>query len=146
MPVPSIYRMPCKHFQYQKNEFISKSGTSTSCLAVFMRLPSPAFRAIKSPSSLIVSMSGAGGSSTPLGSGDARRVGGSIDKSMSIMIEDLRRMAGSSASILRTVVGLGGETFCVGSWVTTLGRSNDQLLTRSNASAWHPIGGNGSDE
>lgn len=135
MPVPFIYRMPCKYFQDQKNEFISNSGTSTSCLAVFKRLPSPAFRAIKSPSSLMVSMSGAGGSSTPLGSGDARRVGGSADKSMSMMIEDLRRMAGSSASILRAVVGLGGETFCVGSWATTDGRSNDHVLTRSNASA-----------
>ena len=146
MPVPFIYRAPCKHFQDQKNEFISNSGTSTSCLAVFIRLPSPAFRAIKSLSSLIVFMSGAGGSSTPLGSGDARRVGGSVNKSMSMMIEDLRRMAGSSASILRTVVGLGGEIFCVGSWVSTDGRSNDHVLTRSNASAWHPVGGSEPDK
>ena len=86
-------------------------------------------------------MSSIGASSTALGSGDDRRVGGAVDKSMSIMIEDLRRKAGSSANILRAVVGLGGETLCVESWLTTDGRSNDQDLTRSNASAWHPTKG-----
>jgi len=91
---------------------MSNSGTCTSCFAVFKRLPNPAFRAIKSPSSLIVSfISDVGGSPAPRGSGDGRRVGGAVNKSMSIMIEDLRRMAGSNASI-RTVVGLGGAIFC----------------------------------
>jgi hypothetical protein len=84
-------------------------------------------------------MSGTGDFSTAPGSGDDRRVGGAVDKSMSIMIEDLRRIAGSSASILRAVVGLGGENLCMGSWLTTDGRSKDQDLTRSNASAWHPM-------
>jgi hypothetical protein len=89
----------------------------------------------------MVSMSGTGASSIALGSGDDRRVGGAVDKSISIMIEDLRRIAGSSASILRAVVGLGGEIFCAGSWLIADGRSNDQDLTRSNARAWHPMEG-----
>jgi hypothetical protein len=83
-------------------------------------------------------MSGAGGSAGPLGSGDARRVGGAVNRSMSIMIEDLRRMAGSSVSILRVVVGLEGAICCTESRVKWDGRSNDQDLTRSNARAWHP--------
>lgn len=107
---------------------MSNSGTCTSCFAVFKRLPNPAFRAIKSPSSLMVSFVRDAGSSPAPGSGDGRRVGGAVNRSMSMMIEDLRRMAGSSASILRAVVGLGGAIF-------REGRSNDQDLTRSNARA-----------
>jgi hypothetical protein len=61
-----------------------------------------------------------------------------VNRSMSIRIEDLRRMAGSIASILRAVVGLGGPVCCTRSWVSRVGRSNDQDLTRSNARAWHP--------
>jgi hypothetical protein len=87
----------------------------------------------------MVFMIGVGDSSTPLGSGDDRRVGGAVDKSMSILIEDRRRIAGSNASILRAVVGLGGDIFCMGSWASTDGRSKDQDLTRSNASAWQPM-------
>jgi hypothetical protein len=59
-------------------------------------------------------MSGAKGLPSS-GSGDGRRVGGAVKRSMSIMIEDLRRMAGSSACILRIVVGLGGAICCTGS-------------------------------
>jgi len=105
MPVPFIHRL--SHKLDQKNESISKSGTCTSCFAVFKRLPNPAFRAIKSPSSLMVSFMSGRGSPVSLGSGEGRRVGGAVDKSMSIMIEDLRRKAGSRANI-RAVFGLGG--------------------------------------
>ena len=59
-------------------------------------------------------MSDVDGSPSTLRSGDGRRVGGAVNRSMSIMIEDLRRMAGSNARILRAVVGLGGA---MRSWV-----------------------------
>jgi hypothetical protein len=76
-----------------------------------------------------------GGSAISLGLGDGVRVGGAEKGSMSITIEDLRRMACSNASILRVVVGLGGAMCSVGSLVTRDGRSNDQDLTRSKARA-----------
>ena len=130
MPVSPNALPTCRN---QKNEFMSKSGTCTSCLAVFKRLPRPAFLATKSPSLTVSSLV------TSLGSlGDGWRVGGAVKGSISITIEDLRRMACSNACSLRVVVGLGGAMCCVGSWVTRDGRSNDQDLTRSNARAWQP--------
>ena len=130
MPVSPNALPTCRN---QKNELMSKSGTCTSCFAVFKRLPSPAFLATKSPSLTVSS------SVTSLGSlGDGWRVGGAVKGSISITIEDLRRMACSNACSLRVVVGLGGAMCCVGSWFTRDGRSNDQDLTRSNARAWQP--------
>ena len=49
-----------------------------------------------------------GGSTSLLGLGDDLRVDGVVKGSMSITIEDLRRIACSNASSLRVVVGLGG--------------------------------------
>jgi hypothetical protein len=114
---------------------MSNSGTCKSCFAVFKRLPNPAFFATKSPSLMVSFMGWVGGSAISLGLGDGVRVGGAEKGSMSITIEDLRRMACSNASILRVVVGLGGAMCSVGSLVTRDGRSNDQDLTRSKARA-----------
>ena len=116
---------------------MSNSGTCKSCFAVFKRLPNPAFFATKSPSLMVSFIGWAGGSAFSLGLGDVLRVDGAVKGSMSITIEDLRRMACSNAYSLRVVVGLGGAS-CVGSWFTRDGRSNDQDLTRSKARAWQP--------
>ena len=95
----------------------------------------PALRAIKSPSPsfnvspLLVDI-------TPLGIrivGDAERVGGALLMSISIIIDDRRRNAGSSANLVAR--GLGGRRMVGESGIAVDGRSNDQLETRFNANA-----------
>lgn len=141
----------------QKNAFISNSGTCTSCLADFIKLPNPALRAIKSFSSLIVGkvVTGDVFSSPffPLRSGDVERVSGKDNISTSILIDERRRKERSSWNIgIRVIVGLGGsETLSesigvVGVLVSlsarrgvTEGLSKDQERTRSSARTWQPV-------
>lgn len=120
---------------------MSNSSTLTSCLADLIKFPIPAFLANRSLS-LIVSPA------IPfevIRSGDALRVGGSDDISMSIMMDERFRSAGSRGNIgRREDLGLDGAVSFVGSpfvassrW-TVDGRSNDHERTRSNARAWQP--------
>jgi len=121
---------------------MSNSGTLTSCFADFNRFPIPAFLASKSPSSFMDS------STIVFGvvlSGDALLVGGSDEISISIIIDDRRRRAGSSGNIdRRKDIGLGGwAVFC---WYVECafdasgksramvdGRSKDHDRTKSSA-------------
>ena len=120
---------------------MSNSGTFTSCFAVFIKFPKPAFRAKRSLSSWIVSIKCCFGSVSL--AGEALRVGGRDKMSMSIMIEDLRRRAGSRGNN-----GLEGDgttidpLSTVGERLRTAvdGRANDHERTRSNASTWQPMG------
>ena len=122
---------------------MSNSGTLTSCFADLMRLPMPALRATKSPSSLSSSFTvRTGEASLPSrppprvgeSDGDARRVGGADETSISMKIDDLRRSAGSSAK--RVEIGLGGRRSTERLSRTTVdGRWNDHVRTRSSASA-----------
>lgn len=102
----------------------------------------PAFLASRSPSSLIVSPA------IPFEafrSGDALRVGGSDETSMSIMMDERLRSAGSRGNIdRREDLGLDGVVSCVEApfvvsfrW-TVEGRSNDHERTRSSARTWQP--------
>ena len=118
---------------------MSNSGTLTSCLADFMRLPIPALRATRSPSSLNSSLVAGTGDLSRVGEpvGDALRVVGAVVTSMSMRIDDLLRSAGSSAK--RVEIGLGGCRARL-SRTTVDGLSNDHVRTRSNASAWQPRG------
>jgi len=99
----------------------------------------PAFLASKSPSSLMDS------SAMPLGavcSGEALRVGGSDEMSISIIMDALLRRAGSRGNIDREDKGLGDDTV-LGSYdafdasgksrAMVDGRSNDHERTRSSA-------------
>ena len=96
---------------HQKNAFISKSGTLTSCFADFIKFPIPAFLASKSPSSLMDSSAIVFGAAR---SGEALLVGGSDEISISIIIDDRLRRAGSSGNIdRREDMGLGGRSFLV---------------------------------
>lgn len=119
---------------------MSNSGTFTSCFADFIKLPIPALRATRSPSSFSVSSSFAtrGGEPPREGEreGDARRVGGAVVTSMSMRIEDLWRSAGSSAK--RVDTGLGGRRAARPSRTTVDGRWKDHERTRSSARTWHP--------
>ena len=70
------------------------------------------------------------------GSGEGRLVGGWVATSMSMRIEDRRRIAGPRANIRRADVGLGGASRGCdvgGSCDTVDGLSNDQERTRSSA-------------
>lgn len=117
---------------------MSNSGTLTSCLADFMRLPMPAFRATRSPSSLNSSFTIGTGDEPRAGErvGDALRVGGAVVTSISMRMDDLWRSAGSSAK--RVEIGLLGRSMERLSRTTVDGRWNDQDRTRSSARAWHP--------
>lgn len=94
---------------------MSNSGTWTSCFADFIKLPKPALRAKKSLSSLMTGTVGTTGDvlSAPFlasRSGDAERVAGNENMSMSIFMDERRRRAGSSGNTgLRVIVGLGGS-------------------------------------
>ena len=119
---------------------MSNSGTLTSCFADFIKFPKPAFRAKRSLSSWIVSIKCWSGS-VPL-TGEALRVGGRDKMSMSIMIEDLRRNAGSRGNIGREGEGDAINPFsAVGErpWTAVEGRANDHERTRSNANTWQPM-------
>jgi len=121
---------------------MSNSSTLTSCLADLIKFPIPAFLANRSLS-LIVSPA------IPfevIRSGDALRVGGSDDISMSIMMDERFRSAGSRGNIgRREDLGLDGAVsfvaspFVASSRWTVDGRSNDHERTRSSARAWQPI-------
>lgn len=116
---------------------MSNSGTLTSCFADFIKFPKPAFRAKRSLSSRIVSIKCWSGS-VPL-TGEALRVGGRDKMSISIIIEDLRRNAGSRGNNGREGEGdaidpLVGER----PWTAVEGRANDHDRTRSNANTWQP--------
>ena len=123
----------------QKKAPISNSGTLTSCLADLIKLPMPALRATRSLSSLNSSLAGITGELPRVGErlGDALRVGGALETSISMKLEDLRRSAGSSAK--RVEMGLGGRCIERLSRTTVEGRWNDQVRTRSSARAWHPM-------
>ena len=126
-------------FDAQKNAFMSNSGTLTSCFADFIKFPKPAFRAKRSLSSRIVSIECWFSSMSLLG--EPLRVGGRDKMSISIMIEDLRRKAGSRGNS-----GLEGDVDrfsiigeCLGLWTAVDGRANDHERTRSNANTWQPM-------
>ena len=114
---------------------MSNSGTLTSCFADLMRLPMPALRATKSPSCLSSTFSGGTGELGRAGErvGDALRVGGAVETSMSMRIDVLWRNAGSRAK--RVEIGLGGLHSDRRSRTTVDGLWNDHVLTRSSASA-----------
>jgi hypothetical protein len=67
-------------------------------------------------------------------------VDGKEVRSMSIMIDDRRLVAGSSGKSggakVKLMAPFRGETG--GEWTTVDGRANDQDRTRSSARAWHP--------
>lgn len=124
---------------------MSNSGTCTSCFADFIKLPSPALRASTSVSSLAGSSSMTDEAAR---SGEVARVGGIEGMSISISIDDRRRIPGPSPSIdLRDMEGLmgGGGAFFMFNFSanedcrTTVGRSNDHDRTRSSARTWHPV-------
>ncbi len=115
---------------------MSNSGTLTSCFADFIKLPMPAFRATKSPSSLSSSLALLRTGDVPrVGErdGDALRVGGAVSMSMSMSIDDWRRNAGSSAK--RVERGLGGRRRARVSRTTVDGRWKDHVRTRFKARA-----------
>ena len=114
---------------------MSNSGTLTSCFADFIKLPMPALRATKSPSSLNSSRTLRTGDVPRVGErdGDALRVGGAVDMSMSIRMDDWRRRAGSRAK--RVDSGLGGRRKARVSRTTVDGRWKDHVRTRSRARA-----------
>jgi len=77
--------------------------------------------------------------------GEALRVGGRDKMSISIMIEDLRRKAGSRGNNGREGDGATKEPFSIvgerlGLWTAVDGRANDHERTRSNANTWQPMG------
>ena len=118
---------------------MSNSGTLTSCFADFIKFPKPAFRANKSLSSWIVSIK-CWFVSVPL-TGEALRVGGRDKMSISIIIEDLRRNAGSRGNNGREGDGDNMDPFSVVGerpWTAVEGRANDHERTRSNANTWQP--------
>lgn len=121
---------------------MSNSGTCTSCFADFISLPMPALRAIKSPSLSVIASCCNVAPFVGGRVGDAERVGGSVGISMSIMMVDCRRIAGSSAN--RVAIGLGGLRDVGESRTAVDGRSKDHERTRSKASAWQPNGQIGS--
>jgi hypothetical protein len=122
----------------QKNASMSNSGIFTSCFAVFIKIPIPAFRAYRSPSSLIVSGTFIRGLLCP-GSGEALLVGGSVRTLTSMRIDDRRRAAGSMTNNGRRGFRSGKE------WPVSVSsilfrvlvekRSNDHDRTRSRAKA-----------
>lgn len=129
------------HSAVQKKAPMSNSGTWTSCLADFIRLPRPALRARKSPSSFIgIGSSGIVGSIEGARRlGDADRVGGSEGMSMSMMIEDLLRIAGSRANMECRDALSSSRIEDIGvSRMIVDGLSNDQERTRSSPRTWHP--------
>ena len=118
---------------------MSNSGTLTSCFADFIKLPKPAFRANRSLSSWIVSIKCR--SRSVLLTGEALRVGGRDRMSISIIIDDLRRNAGSRGNNGREGDGDAIDPFsAVGErpWTAVEGRANDHERTRSNAKTWQP--------
>jgi len=121
---------------------MSNSGTLTSCFADFIKFPKPAFRAKRSLSSRIVSIECWFSSMSLLG--EPLRVGGRDKMSISIMIEDLRRKAGSRGNSGLEGDGTTIDRFsiigeCLGLWTAVDGRANDHERTRSNANTWQPI-------
>lgn len=75
--------------------------------------------------------------------GEALRVGGRDKMSISIIIEDLRRNAGSRGNDGREGDGDEIDPFSVlgerwGPWTAVEGRANDHERTRSNANTWQP--------
>ena len=121
---------------------MSNSGTLTSCFADFIKCPKPAFRAKKSLSSWIVSIKRWFGFVSM--TGEALRVGGRDKMSISIIIEDLRRKAGSrgngrdgDGTIMVPLSSVGKPP---GLRTAVDGRANDHERTRSNANTWQPMG------
>jgi hypothetical protein len=77
--------------------------------------------------------------------GEALRVGGRDKMSISIIIEDLRRNAGSRGNNGREGNGDVIDPFStvgerLGPWTAVEGRANDHERTRSNANTWQPYG------
>lgn len=123
----------------QKNAFMSNSGTLTSCFADFIKFPRPACRARKSLSSGMVSicwllLAGL--------MGDPMRVGGRDVMSMSIIMLDRLRRAGSRENKGREGIGdtrLSDIDDILDSRIAVEGRGKDHDRTRSRAKTWHPI-------
>jgi hypothetical protein len=76
--------------------------------------------------------------------GEALRVGGRDKMSISIIIEDLRRKAGSRGNGRdgdgTTMVPLSAVGKPLGLRTAVEGRANDHERTRSNANTWQPMG------
>lgn len=75
--------------------------------------------------------------------GETLRVGGRDKMSISIIIEDLRRNAGSRGNNGREGDGDAIDPFSavgerLGLWTAVEGRANDHERTRSNANTWQP--------
>lgn len=96
----------------------------------------PALRATRSPFSCCGCITSVSAEGVLLGArrvGDALRVDGAVGMSMSIMIDDCRRMAGSRAK--RVASGLGGCRIIGDSRTAVDGLSKDHVRTRSRAKA-----------